>query len=122
MPLEPQVTFKNVDPSDEVFGQIQARLDTLTRKVPALCSCRVVFERPHPRNGHGDRFRVDLVLTLPGGAEVAVSHDATSEHRPDPAAAVGEAFAIAERRLCEAASRRGSAGNSRPGVFEWEQP
>lgn len=122
MSLEPQVAFKNVDPSDAVLDWVQAHLDGLARRVPGLRSCRVVFERPLARNVDGDLLRIDLVLALQGGAEVAISHQATSDRRVDPAEAVRDAFAIIERRLAETAHARGLADRRRPSVIEWEQP
>lgn len=122
MPLEPQVTFKNVDPSDAVLGRVQAHLDGLARRFAGLCSCRVVLERPLARNAVGDRLRIDLILTLQGGADVAASCQATADGRIDPAETVGEVFAIAERRLIEATQARGQSARRRPTVIEWEQP
>jgi hypothetical protein len=76
MHLEPQVTFKNVAPSDAVLGQIQAHLDKLDRKFGGIRSCRLVFERPKHHLRPEDRFRIDLVLALAGGLEIAINRDA----------------------------------------------
>jgi len=99
MQLEPQVTFKNVNPSDAILDHIHAHLARLERIYPAIRSCRVVFERPrHGRRGE-DRFRLDLVLTLAGGVEVAVSRDPPEMGCDDTAKAVGDTFEIIERRV-----------------------
>jgi ribosome-associated translation inhibitor RaiA len=122
MKLEPQVTFKNVAPSDAVLERIQSHLDRLDQKVAGVTSCRVVFERPQQRNHKDERYRVGLVLTLPGGIEIAVNHDPQPDRSQDPEGAVREAFEMAERRLIDAASRQHEGHrHRRPGVFEWEQ-
>ena len=117
MPLEPQVTFKNVDPSDFILGQIQAHLTKLEGKFPGLASCRLVFERPRHRLRKGDQYRLDLVLALPGGIEIAVSQDALD----DPKIAVREAFEMADRRIADAISRRQTGSWRDHAAFEeWE--
>lgn len=123
MQLEPQVTFKNVNPSDVILDQIHDHLGRLERKFPALCCCRVVFERPPQCRRGEDRFRLDLVLTLAGGLEVAVNRDAPDFGREDPADAVRDAFEITERRVAHALSRRGQIGRGHRSVIEeWETP
>jgi hypothetical protein len=127
MQLEPQVTFKNVDPSDAVLGQIQSHLDALNQRVGGITSCRVVFEQPlqQPlqRRHQADRYRIDLVVTLPGGLEVAVNRDAPEFSREDTKVAVREAFEIAEQRIGQVLSRRRDGLRyERPTMVEWEQP
>lgn len=123
MQLEPQVTFKNVDPSDAVLGQIQVHLDKLDRKFAGIRSCRIVFERPQYHNRDGDHFRIDLILTLPGGVEISVNRDAPASRPEEPGEAVEDAFELAEQRVIETLAMR-VAGLRRPqaSVFEWEQP
>jgi ribosome-associated translation inhibitor RaiA len=120
MQLEPQVTFKNVDPSDFVLGQIQAHLTKLDQKFPGITSCRVVFERPHHRHHKSDRFRLDLVIVLPGGLEIVVNRAAPDVSREDPKVAVREAFEIAERRIIHSLGRR--QDNARHAHVELEEP
>jgi ribosome-associated translation inhibitor RaiA len=123
MQLEPQVTFKNVDPSDFILGQIHSHLGKLEHKFAGIVSCRVVFERPQHRHRKGDHFRVDLVLTLPDGVEIAVNRDAPEFGREDPKVAVREAFEIAERRLDHVLSRRHeSHRHERPLIEEQGRP
>ena len=101
MQLEPQVTFKNVAPSDAVLDQINASLAMLENRFGCIVACRVVFARPHHRLRKDERFRIDLVLTLPRGAEVMVNRDAPEKGPEDPKLAVREAFEMAGRRLCQ---------------------
>jgi hypothetical protein len=101
MQLEPQVTFKNVAPSDFVLDQINASLAGLERQFGCIVTCRVVFARAHHHRRKDERFRVDLLLTLPRGAEVIVNRDAPETGSEDPKAAVREAFDMAGRRLCQ---------------------
>lgn len=123
MHLEPQVTFKNVAPSDAVLGQIQAHLDKLDRKFGGIRSCRLVFERPKHHLRPEDRFRIDLVLVLAGGLEIAINRDAPPVPLEEPGAAVQDAFEMAEQRMVEAMARPAKRAPLRgPVVFEWEQP
>lgn len=101
MQLEPQVTFKNVAPSDLVLDQINASLSTLEQRFGCIVACRVVFARAHHYRRKDERFRVDLVLTLPRGAEVVVNRHAPETGAEDPKAAVKEAFEAAGQRLCQ---------------------
>ena len=101
MQLEPQVTFKNVAPSDLVLDQINACLATLEQRFGCIVACRVVFARAHHHRRKDERFRVDLVLTLPHGAEVTVNREAPETGAEDPKAAVCEAFEAAGQRLCQ---------------------
>jgi ribosome-associated translation inhibitor RaiA len=121
MQLEPQVTFKNVDPSDFILGQIHAHLGKLEKRFAGVIACKVVFERPQHRHRKGDHFRVDLVLSLPGGLEVAVNRDPPDQGREDPKVAVREAFEIAERRLAHLLGHRHAAArHAGPPLEEWE--
>jgi hypothetical protein len=101
MQLEPQVTFKNVAPSDLVLDQINASLARLEQRFGCIVTCRVVFARAHHHRRKDERFRVDLVLTLPRGGEVIVNRDAPETGSEDPKIVVREAFDMAGRRLCQ---------------------
>lgn len=121
MQLEPQVTFKNVNPSDAILDQIHAHLARLERKYPAIRCCRVVFERPLTGWRGEDRFRIDMVLTLADDIEVAVSRDAPDTGREDPATAVSDAFGLTERRLERVVSGAGLTGRRQASaVTAWE--
>jgi hypothetical protein len=101
MQLEPQVTFKNVAPSDLVLDQINASLAMLQGRFGCILACRVVFARAYHHRRKDERFRVDLVLTLQRGAAVIVNRDAPETGSEDPKNAVREAFDMAGRRLCQ---------------------
>jgi ribosome-associated translation inhibitor RaiA len=118
MQLEPQVTFKNVSPSDAILDQIHDHLGRLERKFPAIRCCQVVFERPQQCRRGEDRFRLDLMLTLTGGLEVAVNRDAPDFGREDPTEAVRDAFEITERRVAHALARRGPTTRDTRSVVE----
>jgi ribosome-associated translation inhibitor RaiA len=122
MSLEPQVTFKNINPSDFILDQIRSHLDTLEQAFPGIISCRVVFERPGQPNREGEHFRVDLVVGLLEGVEVAVNRNAPECRREDPKAALREAFEIAESRIAQTLNRRRQAGlHDRP-AWTWPDP
>jgi hypothetical protein len=118
MQLEPQVTFKNVNPSDVILDQIKDRLATLGRTVAGIVACRVVLERPPCAARKIDLFRIDLVLALKGGLEVAISRDPPETGREDPESAVRDAFEIAERRFASRLSGKVQAARNARSVFE----
>lgn len=121
MQLEPQVTFKNVNPSDAILDQIHVHLARLGRKYPAIRCCRLVFERPLTGWRGEDRFRIDMVLTLAGDIEIAVSRDAPDTGREDPATAVSDAFGLIERRIEWAVNGGGKTGGPRASTaVAWE--
>lgn len=118
MQLEPQVTFKNVNPSDVILDQIQDRLATLGRTVAGIVTCRVVLERPQCTARKIDRFRIDLVLALKGGLEVAISRDPPEAGREEPESAVRDAFEIAERRFARLLRGQVQVARNERSIFE----
>lgn len=87
MNIAVNVTFQGLDPSDALRTDIEQQAGKLERFSGSLQSCAAVLGReegPHP---HGNRFRVRVTLTLPGGQEAAekLHEDARlAAHRPLP--------------------------------------
>lgn len=107
MPIAPQLSFKNMEPSIIVESVVAKNLRKLKKHHKSLASCRVVFERRQNRRTQGDHYRVSLDIKLNGGPEVAVTRDPPLDKDRDSAhVALREAFEIADRRLSEAVRKR----------------
>jgi cold shock CspA family protein/ribosome-associated translation inhibitor RaiA len=99
MPLQPQITFRNLDRSESVVELIEKRAVELEHFFKRIVACKVVVEIDHHRQGRGKLFHVSVQLLVPGG-EIVVRRD-PAEHRPheDIRAAVKDAFDAARRSL-----------------------
>lgn len=101
MDRQPQVLFRNLEPSPAIEADIRRRAAWLSRFSSQLVGCRVVVEAPHHHHRHGNHYRVRIDLELPG-AEITVDrnpleHDAHA----DPYVAVRDAFRAARRQLLD---------------------
>ncbi len=74
MQVEPEIAYRNVDPTPALESQILRGLERLERSQPRIIACRIMVEVPHPRHVRGNLFRVRLDITGPGH-EVVVSRD-----------------------------------------------
>lgn len=99
MPLQPQITFRNLDPSESVRRQIEQRVAELGQYFDRIVACKVTVETIHPRRQEGRMFHVTVHLTVPGG-DVVVKRDPAKHHAyEDIRVAVKEAFDATRRRL-----------------------
>ncbi len=105
MQVEPEIAFRNVDPTPAMEEQILRALERLERIHPRIIACRIMVEIPHPRHVKGNLYRVRLDITVPGH-EIVVSRDPPARHtRETPRTAIREAFALARERLREQRER-----------------
>ena len=125
MLVSPQVTFRNMDPSEAVEREVLAEAAKLEKYYDRISGCRVLVERPHRHQRAGSRVHVRIDLTVPG-EELVISHepaslhaslqdldlparrkstdiDAVEQYAP---VAVREAFDLARRRLQDFACRQ----------------
>jgi ribosome-associated translation inhibitor RaiA len=120
MAVQPQIAYRDIEPSPALEGLIQAEAAKLERFFHGIVSCRVLVEHSHRRHKHGSPFNVRIDLSLPG-AELVVNHtddvrpappasddepervhkSAEHEGHKDPQLAVRAAFATLTRRLQE---------------------
>jgi cold shock CspA family protein/ribosome-associated translation inhibitor RaiA len=98
MPLQPQITFRNLDRSESVVELIEKRAVELEQFFKRIVACKVVVEIDHQRR-RGGLFHVSVQVLVPGG-EIVVRRD-PAEHQPheDVHAAVRDAFDAARRGL-----------------------
>ena len=120
MAVQPQIAYRDVEPSPALDRLIQAEAAKLERFFHGIVSCRVLIEHSHRRHKHGSPFNVRIDLSLPG-AELVVNHSddvrpappasddepervhksAEHEGHKEPQLAVRAAFATLTRRLQE---------------------
>ena len=99
MQIPVQVTFKNMDPAPAVEAKIRERAAKLDRFYDRIMGCHVVVEAPHRHHRKGHRYRVRIVLTVPG-RDVEVTHEGPENPaHADILVAVRDAFDAARRRL-----------------------
>ncbi len=101
-----QITYRDMDASDGLDGEIRKRAQQLDKHSDRITRCRVIIEAPSQHHRQGS-YKVRIELSVPGQELVANrdSGDHTHEHS-DAYAAVRDAFAAIERELRTYADRR----------------
>jgi cold shock CspA family protein/ribosome-associated translation inhibitor RaiA len=110
-----QVTFKEMPPSPAVEARIREEAAELEQFSDRVVRCRVVVERPHRHQRHGNLYSVRIDLTVPGH-EIVVAREPSQHHAyEDVYVAVRDAFEAARRQLQDHVRRtRGSAKHHVP--------
>lgn len=101
MELPVQVSFRHMEPSDEIERVIREKALGLDSFADHIMSCRVVVQPAGKHHHNGNLYQVRIDITTPG-AEIAVTNqrDAHIEHK-DLRAAIRDAFAAARRQLSD---------------------
>ena len=81
MAVQPQIAYRDVEPSPALERLIQAETAKLERFFHGIVTCRVLIEHSHRRHKHGSPYNVRIDLSLPG-AELVVNH--VDDVRPVP--------------------------------------
>jgi ribosomal subunit interface protein len=99
MKLPPQITFRNMEPSEAMEQNIRERAEKLDLFYDHIMSCRVMVEAQHRHHHQGNVYHVRIDLTVPG-TELAVSRDPGKDHaHEDVYVAIRDAFDAARRQL-----------------------
>ena len=111
------IAFHNMDTSPELEAEIRQHVDKLAKLYDRLTACRVSVEALHQQHQTGNVYEVHVVMSVPGGHDLAVSHEPhrTRERyaHPDVRASLREAFHAAERQLQDYKGKlRAKAGQS----------
>lgn len=96
------VQFRHVRAARALEAAVRVRFDRLSHYCPTILDGRVVIERTGLRHQSGQRYRVQIVLSLPG-ADVVVDHE---RDHVLPDVAIHDAFAAARRRLQDRVRRQ----------------
>jgi ribosome-associated translation inhibitor RaiA len=100
MQLPLQVVFEHLEQSDPLEGRIREEAKKLEEFYGRITSVRVVVCRPQHRHEKGDTYQVRIHVTIPGAADIVISHDpAVSGRHEDAYVAIHDAFKAARRQL-----------------------
>lgn len=124
MELPTQITFRNMESSENVKEWIRSEADKLETFYKPIMGCRVAVEIPHRHRRKGAAYGVRIDLTLPG-REIVVKRSPTLAHRlrqvretaltkheeldgprKNLRMAISQAFEAARRRLQEYARKQ----------------
>lgn len=107
MQVEPQITFKGVEPGSVARERILERIARLERFHDRIISCHVVVEAPHQHGRKGQLYHVRLVIAVPQG-EIVVNREPELNHaHEDITVAIRDAFDAAQRQLEDHVRRLG---------------
>ncbi len=105
MQLPLQISFRNLQRSEEVEAKVRERAEDLDRMYGRIMGCRVVVESLHKHHRRGNQFHVRVALTVPDG-EIVASREPDENHAySDLNVAVRDAFDAARRQLEDHARR-----------------
>ncbi|MHB1559586.1 MAG: HPF/RaiA family ribosome-associated protein [Isosphaeraceae bacterium] len=99
MRLPIQISFHNLNSSDEIEAMIRAEAERLEDYYDRIMSCRVVVDVPHRHHKEGNYYQVRVDLKIPG-AEIVVRREPAehAEYR-DVDIAIRDAFDEVRRQL-----------------------
>ena len=95
MQLPLQITFRGIPHSPSIEAAIREKAAKLEHYFDRMISCRVVVEQAAQHKRHGKPFTVHVDIKVPGGGEIAITHD----HDEDLQIALHQAFDAARRKL-----------------------
>ena len=94
-----QITFHEVEPSDELKAIVEEKVAKLDTIYDGIQGARVAIEEPHHSHREGNRYQVRIEITVPGG-EIVVGRDPGDRFSHENVfMAVRDAFRAAERQL-----------------------
>ena len=97
MPLE--LTFKNVEPSDEIKSLVAEKTAHLESFFGGINSCHVYIRAPHKSQRQGNLYEVTIEVRVPGDELVVRHHQNDMARHEHLRVAVRDAFASMEREL-----------------------
>ena len=99
MHLQPQITFRNMDPSPAIESKVLQRIDRLERFYPDIMHCRVVIEIHHRHHHQGKLFHVVIDVTVPGHQLISGREPSEHHAHEDVYVAIRDAFDAMDRQL-----------------------
>ncbi len=99
METPPEISFRNLEPTEELKRDIHGRVEKLENFYEPIITCRVMVEVPHKRHETGNQYHVRIDARVPG-KELVVSQDPGDDpSREDLSVALTSAFHAMERQL-----------------------
>jgi ribosomal subunit interface protein len=110
MQIPAEIAFHNIESSDDIEDAIRDHISRLERIYERMTSCRVRVDQRNQNAKGTIPPVVHIELTVPGGGDIVVAHEAGHLQRkfqaPDLRNAINEAFRIAEARLAKYKDKR----------------
>lgn len=99
MGIPVEISYRNMDRSEALSADIQAKAEKLEEFYDRITRCRIVVEAPHRRHHQGNLYRVRIQLHVPN-RELIVDRESHDKHQhEDPYVAVRDAFDAIRRQL-----------------------
>ena len=99
MPLNLQITFRDMDTSPSVEAQVRHRVEELEEISDRIETCRVIIEAAHRHHRQGKLYQVHIDIAVPG-RHVVVNRNPGEDHaHEDLHVAIRDAFDAARRQL-----------------------
>lgn len=107
-----QITFRNLESSEFIEAQVQARIGELEQYFDHIVGCRVLLEAPHQSKTKGKLYNVKVYLDVPGDTIVVTRNHPKDGAHEEFEVALRDAFNATRRRLKEyVAKMRGNVKN-----------
>jgi len=99
MQIPLQITFRNLDRSPALEGEVREHAERLDKFYDRIMSCRVVIEERHKHHRRGNQFHISVDVTVPG-SELVASREPDEHHAyTDVHVAIRDAFDTMRRQL-----------------------
>jgi ribosome-associated translation inhibitor RaiA len=107
MQIPPEITYRNVNKTEDIEDLIAKKIVTLERVCDYMVSCRVAIERRHQNQHTGNPYSVRVDIRVPPGHELVVKHISTNgEQEEQLHTALHRTFEIMRRQLKELVERQ----------------
>lgn len=106
MQVPPEISFRNMEPSAEVEGDVREHVAKLEEVYDRITSCKVVVEAPNQGAPASEPYHVRIYLSVPQH-DVVVDRDPGNRqaHQRNLHLAIHDAFQAARRQLKDVAER-----------------
>jgi cold shock CspA family protein/ribosome-associated translation inhibitor RaiA len=101
MQIPVEISFRDMDRSEALAADIQAKANKLGKLFDGITRCWVVIQAPHPRDLQGNLYRVRIQLSVPLRDLIADYESQDNRQHEDPSIAVHDAFDSIRHRLKE---------------------
>lgn len=101
-----QITFRNMESSEEMEANICDMAENLDRFYDQTMSCRAVVEAHHRHHGQSNPYHVHIEVTVPGARLVASREPDLHHEHEDASVAIRDAFDAIRRQLKDYARRQ----------------